>query len=478
MNPKLRQYSALTAGVLLAGTKVAKSQIKYFDVDPDAVINQNQFIDIDLDQDGFSDLTLEQYYYYYYYYGYYSYYGGNQTYNTVWVSQHPQTKMVAHTIFPAGNAARLDQGIVVGGTSNFTTASAYTNLGSSTNGISNTNGAWSNGGPHFDKYLGVRLTKGSDSFYGWIRLDYNASSTQFTVKEFALNMEPNAPITTGQTVSAVDSTFSLQENPNIGDVVGTLAVTLDPGVMLSITAGNTGNAFTIDPATGELIVNDPTAIDFETNPVFQLTVNVSRGMESDDATVIVNLSDANDELPVINSQTFSVAENVGNGTVIDTVLASDPDVSSVLTYSITAGNTGNAFAIDPANGELTVNNSSVLNSVTTPTYSLTVEVDDGLNTASATVTINVTGPVSLAEFDVPEFTITPNPVIDNWFRVLISNQDAITLNILDLSGRLVETYENITEEITIQTDNYAKGTYLIQVIDAHKGVSIDKVVIR
>ena len=75
-----------------------------------------------------------------------------------------------------------------------------------------------------------------------------------------------------------------------------------------------------------------------------------------------------------------------------TVAASDPDAGDTLTYAITGGNTGGAFAINAATGEVTVNNSAALNFETNPTFSLTVEVTDagtpGL-TDTATVTINL-----------------------------------------------------------------------------------------
>ena len=98
------------------------------------------------------------------------------------------------------------------------------------------------------------------------------------------------------------------------------------------------------------------------------------------------------EAPVINDQSYSANENAANGTVVGIVLATDPDVGDSLTYFITAGNTGSAFAIDASTGQITVNNSAALDYETIPSFSLTVEVSDngtpGL-TDSATVTINL-----------------------------------------------------------------------------------------
>ena len=43
----------------------------------------------------------------------------------------------------------------------------------------------------------------------------------------------------------------------------------------AITGGNTGGAFTINPSTGEITVNNSAALDFETTPSFNLTVAVT-----------------------------------------------------------------------------------------------------------------------------------------------------------------------------------------------------------
>lgn len=94
--------------------------------------------------------------------------------------------------------------------------------------------------------------------------------------------------------------------------------------------------------------------------------------------------------PVVNDQSFSVDENSPNGTAVGTVVASDPN-GDALTYSITAGNTGTAFAIGASTGALTVSSSAALDFETTPTFSLTVRVADpaGLSdTAIVTVALN------------------------------------------------------------------------------------------
>ena len=63
--------------------------------------------------------------------------------------------------------------------------------------------------------------------------------------------------------------------------------------------------------------------------------------------------------------------------ILGTVEASDPD-GDTLTYVIVSGNDAEGFSLDSNSGELTVSTSSALDFETTPTFSLLIEVSDGL----------------------------------------------------------------------------------------------------
>ncbi|MCO5255944.1 MAG: cadherin repeat domain-containing protein [Lentimicrobium sp.] len=80
------------------------------------------------------------------------------------------------------------------------------------------------------------------------------------------------------------------------------------------------------------------------------------------AMATINLTDIN-ESPAMGDQVFSINENVPTGTFAGSMNATDPDRKNgqTLTYSITAGNTGGAFAISPSTGVITVNNPAAVN---------------------------------------------------------------------------------------------------------------------
>ncbi len=142
-----------------------------------------------------------------------------------------------------------------------------------------------------------------------------------------------------------------------------------------------------------MTVANSAALDYETTPQFSLTVRVADpGGLSDTATVTVSLIDVAENQnrpPVVNNQGFSINENSANGTTVGTVAASDPD-GNTLSYSITAGNTSGAFAINASTGALTVANSAVLDYETLTQFSLTVRVaDPGGLSDTATVTVSL-----------------------------------------------------------------------------------------
>lgn len=93
------------------------------------------------------------------------------------------------------------------------------------------------------------------------------------------------------------------------------------------------------------------------------------------------------------SGTFAVMETAAAGTVVGTVGVADVNKQdSHDNFTITAGNTGNVFAINPTNGQITVATAGLFNANTTPFYNLTIRTtDDGMPAlnGSGTVRINI-----------------------------------------------------------------------------------------
>ena len=209
-------------------------------------------------------------------------------------------------------------------------------------------------------------------------------------------------------------TFNVDEDAVNMTVVGTVIATdTDPGTTLSnwtIISGNPDGIFAIDPSSGQLSIIDDTNLDHEVTASYTLSLRVSDGVNTSDAEdITVNVADVNDVLPVVTpNQTFMVSEGIANGTTVGIAMATDLDVTATTfqNWTIVSGNTSAdgdgdlPFALDPATGQLSINDTGDINS-SILTFSLGVTVSDGVNTSlTETITVNVN-----AINDAPSFTV-------------------------------------------------------------------------
>ncbi|MCB8981162.1 MAG: cadherin domain-containing protein [Ardenticatenaceae bacterium] len=246
----------------------------------------------------------------------------------------------------------------------------------------------------------------------------SGGSTTVPQTSFAITVNP----VFDQTPVLNDATFDLPENSAIDTSVGTVTATdADFGDSLSYTITNSlpEAAFSIVTTTGQIKVSNSTPLDLETNPTFTLTVEVKdSGNLTDSAQVTINLLNVN-EAPVVDpAGSFNIAENTVTGTAVTTITATDVDASDVITFSITAGNTANAFAIGASSGEITVADGSLLDYDIPPTsYTLTIKAEDiagAFDTEDVVINLtNVNEPPVISPsgpFNVSENTMTGTPV--------------------------------------------------------------------
>jgi len=192
------------------------------------------------------------------------------------------------------------------------------------------------------------------------------------------------------------TTFTISENRPVGQFVGDVNTSDPEGntVTYSIIGGDPNAQFAINATTGVITVAKAT-INFETTPQFLLSVKAQDNgspANSRTQTITVNIANLNEAPAFLTPTTFTIQENRPNGTVVGTVITSDPE-NNTRTYSITAGNTNNGFAINASSGQITVNNSAALDYETTPQFLLSVKAQDNgspANSRTQTITINLT----------------------------------------------------------------------------------------
>ena len=209
----------------------------------------------------------------------------------------------------------------------------------------------------------------------------------FTSCQCETTVEPEtvdvSPIITNQS-------FSIMENVPNGTIVGMVdAIGNNRITNYTITDGNTSNAFAI---SNNGLLTTAGIIDYEAISNYSLTIQViDESGNTASNTMTVKVIDLDEIAPTITNHVFTIMENVTTSTIVGMVDATDND--RITNYTITAGNTSNAFAISN-NGLLTT--ASTIDYEAISNYSLTVEVTDGSgNTASNTITVNIIN-ISLA----------------------------------------------------------------------------------
>jgi Ca2+-binding RTX toxin-like protein len=155
------------------------------------------------------------------------------------------------------------------------------------------------------------------------------------------------------------------------------------------------------PTATQALISNITFANISDNPTttprtISFVLSDGDGGTSTTVTRTINISPVNDAPIVTPNQTFSVNEKAPQGTVVGSVVATDPDSNSFSNWAIASGNLDvdndgtTAFNINSTTGQITVNDSNDLNFTTHPNFQLQVSVSDGNNTSTPqTLTINL-----------------------------------------------------------------------------------------
>ncbi|XLS29676.1 cadherin domain-containing protein [Flavobacteriaceae bacterium M23B6Z8] len=248
-----------------------------------------------------------------------------------------------------------------------------------------------------------------------------------------------------------DQVFSVQENvTGQGGLIGTLSATdpdadtvtfqwvapdPDDSSVLYVTdnAGNT-TGFVLNSTTGEIrTANDSTGnLDFEMISQYVVSVFASDSELSTQADITINVTDENDR-PLIDSQTFTVAEDIDETVLIGQIVASDQD-NDPLTFSVDI-DYDLLFDVS-STGEVRLRSGSTLDFETKTSHQLDIFVSDGTETTGATITIDVTD-VAESGGTVSRFAGNVNGIAGN------IDGDALTQSALSSPSSIVRDSQGI-----------------------------------
>jgi len=151
------------------------SQIIYTDISD---VTPNASYTLDLNNDTIIDFIIQ--------------YGGSS--DTIGVICHPQNSNAYAGTIMAGNY--LPWALAASSTICPSTATWYDTNNPGTLGWGTNLGYWVG---ETDKYLALKLIVGTNTYYGWARIDLVATSSSFTLKDYAYQSTPNSCILAGQT---------------------------------------------------------------------------------------------------------------------------------------------------------------------------------------------------------------------------------------------------------------------------------------
>ncbi|MDX2001867.1 MAG: cadherin domain-containing protein [Chitinophagales bacterium] len=235
-----------------------------------------------------------------------------------------------------------------------------------------------------------------------------------------------------------DDQFSVEENLPTGEFIGALSGSDIDGDALtySIVSQSVPNAIAVAAGTNELVIDDATAFNFETNPTIDLVVRVSDGVLTQDANITVQVTNIN-EGPSIASSTLSVDENSANGQFIANAGGTDID-GDALTYTIVGASRPDVFTIDNTTGDISVYDESFMDHENYQSFTITVEVSDGSLTEQAVFTININDINEMPSLSDALFSINENST---------NGATVGTLTATDVDANSVITYSIVSQSV-------------------------------
>ncbi|MDB5391016.1 MAG: repeat protein, partial [Planctomycetaceae bacterium] len=232
------------------------------------------------------------------------------------------------------------------------------------------------------------------------------------------------------------SNSSVSENLPSGTTVGVFSTTdSNEGGTFTYSfvtgAGSEDNSsFSLD-ASGHL--KAAASFDFETKGTYEIRVRTTdQANQTFDKQFTVTVTDINEVPAIPAGQSFSVMSNATTGTVINTVVATDPDTSgpnSTKTFSITGGDGTGAFSINSQTGQITEANAAALSALSGQVMTLQITDTDGGSPALSAVQN-----ISITVTNAAPVLATPGPIATYIGKVKTPVKVFPTLSVTDSEG--------------------------------------------
>ena len=243
-------------------------------------------------------------------------------------------------------------------------------------------------------------------------------------------------------ISATDFDGQIDENPAANTSLGSVNATANSGeITFSLTTQLPAGALSINAQTGELLVSDVSAFDFEVRQQISAQYQATIGNVSETANILININNVVESIE-IDPFEITIDENPMNEMALGVIsVQSDAENLSfaLVTENVAANDTPAAFAITANTGELTVANSNFFNFEGRQAVTAQVKVlDTGSGLASlASITVNLNNVVETVSGERFELTIDENPLNGQTLGTVIVNSDADQLDYSLITDNLI-----------------------------------------
>ena len=246
--------------------------------------------------------------------------------------------------------------------------------------------------------------------------------------------------------ASASASVSFPENSS-GVVYTAQATDLDASasIIYSFSASSSDSSlFALNSSSGAVSLLNPLdseqPIDSNGDNAYQLSITASDGTYSASLDLSVSISDVNDNAPSFDPASANVSVSENSSSVIYTAIASDPDSSAVLSYSLLSGLDASHFGIEASSGALSFVNAPdfeiALDQDGNNAYELAISVSDGLASASLSLSVVVID----ANDNAPVFALgadsvsVPENTTGSVYVAAATDPDAIDSLVYSLSG--------------------------------------------
>ncbi|CAM4471676.1 unnamed protein product [Leuciscus chuanchicus] len=180
----------------------------------------------------------------------------------------------------------------------------------------------------------------------------------------------------------------VEEDQSEADIVKVDFLSIDPIVPVTLAVETEADKFSINQATG--VLSTKVKLDFEEKSSYTVQLSITDGTNRDEASVLVEVLDINDNSPVFENHpaTVSVPENHKLGDNVTSVTATDADAGFNGEVRYTLLGSAGRFNVDQETGVITL--AAPLDRETQDTYHLVITAQDqGRPSRSTTTNLDI-----------------------------------------------------------------------------------------